>query len=176
MSWEPIRPGEKLPAPYSAEEDAYVAGGRAALMELRESIDGALTAKRGNMPKITGDDWRKFRDDELKAWGPANRVLLAHDLKVADLHIHAKTLAAIASKLLTGLAQGKYDDQVKVTEEILNKIGVLFPPAAQAEKALEIFLWINRVTAPAGRIIPDGRGGFVPETNSRYDPETGEFL
>jgi len=120
------------------------------------------------MPKISGDDWRKFRDDELKAWGPAST---AHDLKVADLHIHAETLAAIASKLLTGLAQGKYDDQVKVTEEILNKIGVLFPPVAQAEKALEIFLWINKVTAPAGRIIPDGHGGWVPITNSRVNPD-----
>jgi hypothetical protein len=98
------------------------------------------------------------------------------NLKVEDLCIHASTLATIAAKLFTGLAQGKYDDEVKVTEEILNKIGVLFPPVAQAEKALEIFLWINRVTAPAGRIVPDGRGGYVPETNSRYDPETGEFL
>lgn len=26
------------------------------------------------------------------------------------------------------------------------------------------------------QIIPDGRGGFVPITNSRYDPRTGEFL
>lgn len=26
------------------------------------------------MPKITGDDWRKFRDDELKAWGPSGNM------------------------------------------------------------------------------------------------------
>ena len=27
-----------------------------------------------------------------------------------------------------------------------------------------------------GTIVPDGKGGFVPSTNSRYDPATGEFL
>ncbi|PWT71912.1 MAG: hypothetical protein C5B60_10285 [Chloroflexi bacterium] len=27
-----------------------------------------------------------------------------------------------------------------------------------------------------GSIVPDGHGGFVPATNSRYDPTTGRFL
>jgi hypothetical protein len=27
-----------------------------------------------------------------------------------------------------------------------------------------------------GSIISDGRGGFVPATNSRYDPNTGLFI
>ncbi len=28
----------------------------------------------------------------------------------------------------------------------------------------------------SGELVPDGKGGFVPSTNSRYDPKTGEFL
>lgn len=27
-----------------------------------------------------------------------------------------------------------------------------------------------------GTILPDGHGGFVPASNSRYDPKTGQFL
>lgn len=27
-----------------------------------------------------------------------------------------------------------------------------------------------------GSIISDGRGGFVPNTNSRFNPKTGKFL
>ena len=27
-----------------------------------------------------------------------------------------------------------------------------------------------------GTLVPDGRGGIVPITNSRYDPKTGRFL
>lgn len=27
-----------------------------------------------------------------------------------------------------------------------------------------------------GAVVPDGRGGYVPSTNSRYDPKTGLFI
>ena len=27
-----------------------------------------------------------------------------------------------------------------------------------------------------GTLVPDGAGGFVPATNSRYDPKTGNFI
>ncbi len=28
----------------------------------------------------------------------------------------------------------------------------------------------------SGKIIPDGRGGWVPKVNSKFDPKTGRFL
>jgi hypothetical protein len=40
----------------------------------------------------------------------------------------------------------------------------------------------HRIIAPMkigianGTIVSDGHGGFVPATNSRYDPKTGEFI
>ena len=84
------------------------------------------------------------------------------------LTIHAETLTKIASRILTELSTGKYDKEVKVTETLLREIGL--------GGYLETFLWINKMTAPGGAIVPDGHGGWVDERNSRYDPKTGEFL
>lgn len=92
-----------------------------------------------------------------------------------DLKTHASVLSRAASALLYGLAHGKYDGQVAVTEDGLKKLGVVFPPALEVEKALEVFLFLNKLTAPKA-VIPDGQGGFVPADNSRYDPKTGAFL
>lgn len=92
-----------------------------------------------------------------------------------DVAAHANTLAAMASALLTGLASGKYDPEVAMTEQVLNDLGVIFPPALQVERALEIFLFLNKMTAPRAPIIPDGHGGFVPADNSTYNPKTGRF-
>ena len=111
-----------------------------------------------------GRMWQEFREMQNK--GPT----------VKEVRDHAFTLGAMASALLTGLAQGKYDNEVHITEQLLTEAGVAIPQFAMVEKGVELFLWINRVTAPAGRIVPDGQGGWVPESNSRYDPKTGEFL
>lgn len=82
-------------------------------------------------------------------------------------------LTKAISDLLTGLAHGKYDKQVAEVEKWISMIP---GQGVEIEKALEIFLWINKHTAPMGKIVPDGQGGWVPESNSRYDPKTGEFL
>ena len=92
-----------------------------------------------------------------------------------DVASHANALAAMASALLTALAAGKYEPDVEMTEKILNDLGVIFPPARQVERALEIFLFLNKMTAPRSPVIPDGRGGFIPGDNSTYDPKTGRF-
>jgi hypothetical protein len=97
-------------------------------------------------------------------------------ITVGEVQAHGATLAAMAAALLAGLASGKYDPQVAFTERMLGELGIVFPPAAMAEKGLEVFLLINKMTAPRGPVVADGRGGFVPDSNSRYDPETGEFL
>lgn len=100
----------------------------------------------------------------------------ARPKNVGELIIHTEAIGKMAADLLTALAAGKYDKEVAFTEEILSKIAVVLPPFAAVEKGLEIFLWINRITAPAGPIVPDGQGGWVPQNNSRYDPATGKFL
>ena len=97
-------------------------------------------------------------------------------LTVGDVTQHATTLAAMASALLTGLASGKYASDVAMTETILGDLGVTLPPAAMADEALKGFLFLNSMTAPRGAIVPDGHGGFVPASNSRFDPATGEFI
>lgn len=95
---------------------------------------------------------------------------------VKDARTSAEVMSAFASALLTGLASGKYDDGIAVTEQLLTEAGVAIPQLALAEKGLELFLWVNRITAPSARIVPDGQGGWVPESNSQYDPVTGRFL
>ncbi len=101
---------------------------------------------------------------------------MSRPITTFDVAANANTLAAMASALLTGLAAGKYDPNVAMTEKILSDLGVIFPPAGQVERALEIFLFLNKMTAPRAAIIPDGQGGFVPASNSQYDPKTGRFI
>lgn len=97
-------------------------------------------------------------------------------ITVGEVHQHAMTLSAMASALLTGLAAGKYDKEVAFTEKMILASSIIFPEAAAVEKGLEIFLFVNKMTAPRAPIVPDGHGGFVPESNSHYDVDTGEFL
>jgi hypothetical protein len=97
-------------------------------------------------------------------------------ITVGEVQSHGATLAAMAAALLAGLASGKYDPQVAFTEQMLGELGIVFPPAAMVEKGIEVFLLINKMTAPRGGVIPDGRGGFIPEHGqSVYNPKTGEF-
>jgi hypothetical protein len=100
-------------------------------------------------------------------------------LTVGDVQHHATTIAAMASALLTGLAAGKYDQQAAFAESMLTDLAVVFPPSAAVEEGIEVFLSINKMTAPRAAIVPDGRGGYVPKDNSRvmrdgslrdYDP------
>jgi hypothetical protein len=96
-------------------------------------------------------------------------------LTADDLAAHASTLNRAASALLFGLAHGKYGGEVAVTEDLLKGLGVIFPPAGEVEAALEVFLFLNKLTAPSS-VVPDGCGGFVPAINSRIDPKTGQFI
>jgi hypothetical protein len=99
-----------------------------------------------------------------------------HPLTVGDVEQHAATVSAMAAALLSGLASGKYDKEVAFTEDMLSELGLVFPLAGAVEKALQVFLVINNMTAPRGPVVPDGRGGYVPASNSRYNPKTGEFI
>ncbi len=85
----------------------------------------------------------------------------------------ASILTKAVSDILTGLAKGDYDAQVA---EVENWIAKIPGQGVEIEKALELFLWINKHTAPMGKIVPDGQGGWVSDRNSRYNRDTGEFL
>jgi hypothetical protein len=66
-----------------------------------------------------------------------------------DLEIHTRTLSAAATAILHALAKGKYDGQMEVTGQLLRDLGVMLPPAVDIEKALQLFLFLNKLTAPA---------------------------
>lgn len=85
-------------------------------------------------------------------------------LTVGDVEQHAATLSAMAAALLAGLASGKYDKQVAFAENMLDGLGLVFPPAAMVEKGAEVFLLINKMTAGRGPVVADGRGGFVTQS------------
>src|SRR4029077_218399 len=85
-------------------------------------------------------------------------------LTVGDVEQRAATRSAMAAALLTGLAAGKYDRQVAFAENMLAELGLVFPPAAMVEKGVELFLFINKMTAGRGPVVADGRGGFVTQS------------
>ena len=93
-----------------------------------------------------------------------------------ELVIHAEALSKMASAILTELASGKYDKGIAVGKELLSGIALAIPEFAAVEKGLEVFLWLNRITAPTGPIVKGRHGEWIPLSNSRYNPETGEFL
>ena len=80
------------------------------------------------------------------------------------------------ASFLTDLANGKYDEQVALLEKALRALSPEFPFAGELLLILRGFISLNTLTAPQGPPVPDGRGGRVPESNSHYDPATGEFL
>lgn len=84
----------------------------------------------------------------------------------------ADTLAASEALFLADLAAGKYDKQVAFVRRIL----VMIPGLGRVVMILDILLRLNKMTAPKVPVVADGRGGFVPISNSRYDPRTGFFV
>jgi hypothetical protein len=63
---------------------------------------------------------------------------------VACVQANLSTLSAAAS--IIQLALVKYDAQVAVTEQLLKELSVMLPPAADVERALDVFLWLNKAT------------------------------
>jgi hypothetical protein len=92
-------------------------------------------------------------------------------ITVGEVQAHAETLAALASAILTGLANGKYDPEVAFTEKMLSGLGTVLPVAREVDTALHIAIALNKWTAPRGPIVSDRRGGMVPNTNSRVMPD-----
>ena len=69
---------------------------------------------------------------------------------------------------------------VRVFEDALTLAAQFYPPLAIASPILNwiVAYEVGKLQAGIanGTIIPDGKGGYVPVTNSHYDPKTGEFL
>lgn len=84
-------------------------------------------------------------------------------------------LSKQASDFLLELAQGKYDREVTMIRRALINLAPIWPPANGILHGLDVLIWVNRKTAPTGGVVPDGRGGYVPASNSRIGPD-GNFL
>ncbi len=96
-------------------------------------------------------------------------------MTVGELQESLQELTGAASAILLKLATGGYDPQIEIAGSMLQDLTAAIPQAAGIERAVAIFLAINKATAHVSA-VPDGRGGFVPSTNSRIDPRTGKFL
>lgn len=87
----------------------------------------------------------------------------------------ADTFAAAKAVFLRDLAAGTYDREVAWAQRMLGFAAKYSRTAALILTVFNLWLWANRVTAPGAPVVADGKGGFVPVTNSEYDPETGVF-
>jgi hypothetical protein len=85
-----------------------------------------------------------------------------------------KQLSKEASDFLLDLAHGKYDSELAIADEVLAKISIAFPWAVTARQVLKTLVAINKLTAP-NAVMPDGRGGWVPASNSSIG-QHGEFI
>ncbi len=72
------------------------------------------------------------------------------------------------------------DVAVAVLLDLLKVGAKFYPPLAAAMPILSMFIKYQAYKIKGGladgTIVPDGAGGWVPITNSRYDPKTGRFL
>jgi hypothetical protein len=78
------------------------------------------------------------------------------------------------------MAPEDIDRMVAVMTDLLKVGSVFYPPLAVAAPILTSFIHNEASKLHAGlangTIVADGKGGFVPVTNSQYDPATGQFL
>lgn len=62
----------------------------------------------------------------------------------------------------------------------LDIVGAAYPPVVAAMPFIKFFVKHEamklKTGIATGTIVPDGQGGFVPSTNSHYNPKTGEFI
>ena len=82
--------------------------------------------------------------------------------------------------MITPEQSAEIDTGAEVLLGLLKLGGSFYPPLGAAYPILNYVVTrevANLKTGLAnGTIVPDGQGGFVPATNSHYDPVTGRFL
>jgi hypothetical protein len=74
----------------------------------------------------------------------------------------------------------KIDGVVTLIDDLVALGGQFYPPLRLAKPIIMSFVNSEAIKLKtglaSGTIVPDGHGGFVPATNSRYDYKTGKFL
>lgn len=72
------------------------------------------------------------------------------------------------------------DDAVVAVGSILKVVGDFYAPLAISTPVLMALLAVGayelKAGIAAGTIVPDGKGGYVPSSNSHYNPITGAFI
>jgi len=75
---------------------------------------------------------------------------------------------------------GQITQTVSKIAEALDLAAGVWPALAPVFRTIRAFVLLEGQNLIAGlhdgSIVPDGQGGFVPVTNSRFDPKTGKFL
>jgi hypothetical protein len=75
---------------------------------------------------------------------------------------------------------GDIDRAVATLQDIVKIGATAYPPLEFAVPLLNAFIAHEghklKIGIATGAIVSDGKGGFVPASNSRYNPITGEFL
>lgn len=78
------------------------------------------------------------------------------------------------------MTAGEIDQAAAVAQDLIIVGAGFYPPLAPIVPLLKAFVVqqaaILKTGLANGSIVPDGRGGFVPASNSHFDPKTGEFL
>jgi hypothetical protein len=78
-----------------------------------------------------------------------------------------------ASEFLLDLARGRYNTQLAAVDAALQGASTFVPQALVVKEVMDAFILLNRATAP-NAVVSDGRGGWVPASNTRVGPD-GQF-
>lgn len=72
------------------------------------------------------------------------------------------------------------DDAVTAVGSIIKVVGDFYTPLAVSAPVIMALLSMGafalKTGIAAGTIVPDGKGGYVPSSNSHYNPITGAFI
>jgi hypothetical protein len=78
------------------------------------------------------------------------------------------------------MTPAQIDEVVVILQDVLKIGATAYPPLAVAAPLISAYIAYEATTIKTGlangTLVPDGMGGIVPATNSRYDPATGKFL
>jgi len=78
------------------------------------------------------------------------------------------------------MTQEEVGRALKALEIVVSLASLIYPPLRPLKPL--ILALLKKVSenfskdVAKGNIVPDGRGGWVPRTNSLVDPKTGRFL
>jgi hypothetical protein len=112
-------------------------------------------------------------------------TVAGHTITAGNLETSVGTLGTFVTKFEAAVKAKNYESVAELTLEevatIADDVGV--PYAGIAEVVIPLLFDLAniaissfRADLASGKIMPDGRGGYVPAGNSHYDAKTGLFL